>query len=127
VGFVALMKKMLFVLLAILHTSAFADFLHPMDFDGSEAQKQRVIEIIKAQVRKDYCEGAINLCQETTLRMMEKQNLNAFKKATAATDRKIMDRVIKDYCQGVIDLCSYTTIMMMYTQNLQASQKELGW
>lgn len=121
------MKKVLLVLLAITPLHAFADFIHPMDFDGSEAQKKRVVEIVKARVKKDYCEGVIDMCQDTTLRMMEKQNLDAFKQATAAADRKIMDRVIKDYCGGAVDMCNYSTIMMMYNQNFQASQKKLNW
>jgi hypothetical protein len=121
------MKKILLVLLTITPIYAFADFIHPMDFDGSKAQKIRVIEIIKARVKKDYCEGAIDMCQETTLRMMEKQSLDAFKQATAATNRKIMDRVIKDYCKGAVDMCTYSTIMMMYNQNLQASEQKLDW
>lgn len=67
------------------------------------------------------------MCQNTTLRMMEQQNLNAFKTAIQAKNRKIMDRVIKDYCQSGIDMCNYITILMMYNQNLQASQKQLDW
>jgi hypothetical protein len=119
--------KILFIILAFFPLHVFADFIHPMDFDGSEKQKKRVVEIIKDRVKKDYCEGVIDMCQATTLRMMEKQNLAAFKQASKAKNRNIMDRVIKDYCLGAIDMCNYTTIMMMYKQNLQASQKELNW
>ena len=107
--------------------AATADFIHPMDSDGSEAQKQRVIAIVKARVKHDYCDGQIDMCSATTLRMMEQQRLEAFKKASQATKRKIMDRVIKDYCQGAVDMCSYSTIWMMYEQNLKASEKSLEW
>jgi hypothetical protein len=102
-------------------------FIHPMDFDGSEEQKNNVIEIIKAQVKKDYCDGAVDMCQDTTLRRVEANNLEAFKEATHAKDRKIMDRVIKDYCQGAVAMCSYSTIWRVYQSNLEASQKKLGW
>ena len=98
-----------------------------MDFDGSESQKNRVTKIVKKRVRKDYCEGIVDMCQETTLRMMEQQNLEAFKKASKAKNRKIMDRVIKDYCEGSVDMCNYSTIWMMYQQNLAASEKSLEW
>ncbi|MDP2548873.1 hypothetical protein [Oceanobacter sp. 4_MG-2023] len=104
-----------------------AGFIHPMDFDGSEGQKAEVIQFIKSQVKKEYCSGAINMCQAMTLRMMEQQNLNAFKQATVATNRKIMDRVIQDYCHGPINMCNYQTIMMMYQQNLDASKQQLNW
>lgn len=113
--------------LLLTSAAAASDFIHPMDFDGSDAQKQRVITIVKARVKHDYCDGALDMCQATTLRMMEKQALDAFKKASKATNRPIMDRVIKDYCQGAIDMCNYTTIWMMYEQNLKASQKDLEW
>ena len=123
-----LLKKLsLFSLFIASASPAFAGFVHPMDFDGSEGQKAEVIQFIKSQVRKEYCDGAINMCQATTLRMMEQQNLNAFKQATRATNRKIMDRAIQDYCHGPINMCNYQTIMMMYQQNLNASKQQLNW
>ncbi|MCX8582583.1 MULTISPECIES: hypothetical protein [unclassified Gilliamella] len=115
------------ILLSILFsTAAQAKFIHPMDFDGSDAQKQEVIEYIKDNVKKDYCEQ-IDMCQPSNLRMMEQENLDAFKKATKATNRKIMDQVIKDYCNSGIDMCSYSTILMMYEENNKADKEELSW
>ena len=67
------------------------------------------------------------MCQPTTLRMMEKQNLTAFKKLTKVSDRTVLDRVIKDYCQGTLDMCTYTTLEMMYKQNAKATRQELSW
>lgn len=121
------MKKLLFFTFLFASLSAFADFVHPMDFDGSEAQKKRVIKIIKERVRKDYCNSELNMCQETTLRMMENENLRAFKQSTKAKNRRIMDRVIKDYCYSGLDMCNYSTIFMMYQENLKASQQSLKW
>jgi hypothetical protein len=47
------MKKLVIAILAIAPIHAFADteFIHPMDFDGSESQKEKVIDIIKSRVR----------------------------------------------------------------------------
>jgi hypothetical protein len=58
---------------------------------------------------------------------MEEKNLKAFKEATKATNRNIMDRVIKDYCNSGLDMCNYTTILMMYKKNVQAGGKSLSW
>lgn len=102
-----------------------ATFINPMDFDGSESQKNQVIEFITASVKKDYCEK-VDMCQESTLRMMEKQNLDSFKLATKATDRKIMNSVVRDYCKK-IDMCNYSTLWIMYKQNYEASNKKLSW
>ncbi|SHM31045.1 hypothetical protein [Vreelandella subglaciescola] len=123
------MNKAGLLLLVCLFFSfnAFADFIHPMDFDGSEAQKNRVIKIVKARVKKDYCDSGLDMCQSTTLRMMEGENLTAFKNASQAKNRKIMDRVIKDYCNSGLDMCSYTNIFMMYQENLKASKSSLSW
>lgn len=121
------MLKGILVLLALMPAIAAAGFIHPMDFNGSEAQKKEVVEYIKARVKHDYCDGQIDMCQATTLRMMEQQNLESFKKATQAKDRDIMDRAIKDYCHGGIDMCSYDTIWMMYQENLKASNEDLNW
>jgi hypothetical protein len=123
------MKALLAVITLIIPLHAFADakFIHPMDFNGSEQQKKNVIEIIKNRVNADYCQGAIDMCQPTTLRMMETQNLKAFKEASRANNRSIMDSVINDYCYGSIDMCNYTTILMMYKQNLTASKEKLAW
>ena len=107
--------------------NAFADFIHPMDFTGSDKEKSEVLHYVKERVKHDYCNSGLDMCQETTLRMMEKQNLNAFKKASKATDRKIMDKVIIDYCQSGLDMCSYQTISMMYDQNYNASKQETQW
>lgn len=120
------MKSSLLIVLLAVPFSASASFVHPMDFDGSEAQKEQVIQFIKETVKKDYC-GKVDMCNATTLRMMEKQNLDAFKQATQAKDRAVMDRVIKDYCNGAVDMCNYSTIKMMYDQNELASKQDLSW
>lgn len=119
----------MFLGLAVFAASfvANATFVHPMDFDGSEAHKQEVIEYIQANVREDYCDGSIDMCQPTILRMMEKQNLSAFKNLTTAKNRPILDQVIEDYCDGSVDMCSYATMDMMYKQNLKASGESLSW
>jgi hypothetical protein len=98
-----------------------------MDFDNSQLQRDQVIAYIKARVRHDYCNSGLDMCQNVILNMMEEKNLKAFKEATKATNRNIMDRVIKDYCNSGLDMCNYTTILMMYKKNVQAGGKSLSW
>lgn len=121
------MKKLvLFSLLASLPVIA-AEFIHPMDFKNTSAEKSQVIEYIKQKVHKDYCQSDVDMCDNITLRAMENENLNAFKKATQATNRSVMDRVIKDYCESDVDMCDYVTIYMMYKENEEAGAQELQW
>lgn len=98
-----------------------------MDFNGSDEQKKEVIQYIQSHVHKVYCDGKIDMCQETTLRMMEREELNSFKKAAQATNREIMDKVIKIYCKSSIDMCSYSNINMMYNENVKALKQSLTW
>jgi len=121
------MKKIIGLALLLTSTSALAGFVHPLDFDNSEAQKQEVISYIKDRVKADYCDGKLDMCQPTTLRRMENKNLESFKKLTKAEDRKILDRVIKDYCKRGLDMCTYSTIALMYEKNAKADKEELSW
>jgi hypothetical protein len=120
------MLKKLILATMLFSTAAHAKFIHPMDFDGSEAQKEEVIKYIKDNVKKDYCDK-LDMCQASNLRMMERENLNAFKKATQAKNRKIMDQVIHDYCTSGLDMCSYINIQMMYEENNKADNEKLSW
>lgn len=119
------MKKLIIAFLSMVSFSVSAKFIHPLDFDGSDAQKKEVIAYVQARVKQDYCQ-TVDMCQESMLRMMEKQNLNAFKKLTQATNRPVLDRAIHDYC-GTVDMCTYQMIDMMYNQNLKAAQQQLTW
>jgi len=121
------MRKLILISICLVPTLSFAKFINPLEFDGSDAQKQEVIQYIKDRVKAVYCDGQLNMCQETTLRMMEQENLKAFKEASQAKDKKIMESVINTYCNGSLNMCDYTTINMMYNQNHKASKEELQW
>jgi hypothetical protein len=60
-----------------------AAFVNPMKFDGSEAQKKVVIEYIQARVKKEDCDGQLDMCNYTTIKMMYDQNGNASKEKLA--------------------------------------------
>lgn len=77
----------------------------------------------KKQVKEDY--SAIGMDDPSTLRMMEKENLDAFKKLTKVSNITLLKKVIKTYCE--IDMCNYSTILMMYNEQNKASKKELEW
>lgn len=119
------MRKLIFLGLSLAPLFAFAKFVSPLAFDGSYAQKEEVIQFIKSNVHKIYCEDAPDACGDSTLRVMEKYELVSFKQATEATDKKIMQQVIDTYCKGKSEMCSYSTVVMMYRQNLKASPQKL--
>ena len=120
------MKKIAFVLIIVLFvcSALFAEgFIHPLDFRGTEQEKQAVIAFIQENVKETYT--AIGMGNPATLRMMEKVELGAFKELTQAKNRKLLDGVIETYCS--IGMCNYSTISMMYEEQLKASQEKLAW
>ena len=100
-----------------------ADFVHPLDFKGTKAEKQKVIAYIVKNVKATY--SKIGMDDPATLRMMEKEELDSFKKLCTANNRKLLDKVIATYCN--IGMCDYNTILMMYTERVNASKKSLEW
>ena len=121
-SFLSLVSAIL--ILPILSSTCIASgFIHPLDFNGTEAEKAAVISYIQSNVKETY--SKIGMDDPVTLRMMEKKELNAFKQLTKATNRNLLDDVIQRYC--AIGMCNYTTILMMYNKQLKASSEKLKW
>lgn len=113
-----------FVTLIFLASNIFGQkFVSPIGFNSTEENKAKVVAFIKKQVKEDYAK--IGMDDPMTLRMMEKENLDAFKKLTKATNTVLLRKVMKTYCD--IGMCNYSTIWMMYQEQNKASQQELKW
>ncbi len=98
-------------------------FVSPIGFVQNETNKQRVIRFIEHQVRTDY--AAIGITDPVTLRMMEDENMSAFKELIQVTNTALLRQVIDTYCE--IGMCNYSTIWMMYEEQAKASNKSLRW
>lgn len=117
-------KFILLIATLLLSFSAIAaGIIHPLDFRGTEAEKNKVIAQIKEGVKKRYTE--IGMGDPATLRMMEKEELASFKELTTVKNRKLLDSVIRQYCN--IGMCDYGTILMMYNEQDKASKEQLTW
>lgn len=121
------MKKIFIMIMAVLMLLSVnclaANFIHPLDFKGSKAEKEQVVKYIEENVKETY--SKIGMDNPSVLRMMEKANLDAFKKLMKATNRELLDKVIDTYCG--IGMCNYKTINMMYEKEFKESQKKLDW
>ncbi|OBQ56801.1 hypothetical protein [Halodesulfovibrio spirochaetisodalis] len=119
------MKKLLFVFLfSVVALPVFAaDFVSPINFTPTDESKRAVIEYIRQNVKQEY--SKIGMDSESTLRMMEKENLVAFKKLVTANDTELLARVIDQYCR--IGMCNYVTLQMMYEQEVKAKGESLKW
>jgi len=115
------MKKLLYTFLILLITPiTYAGGLaHPLDFKGTEKERNYVISYIKDNVKEQYTK--IGMGDPSTLRMMEKEELKSFKGLTKVKNKKLLDGVINQYCN--IGMCNYSTILMMYNEQNKASKK----
>ena len=119
------MKKLFLVFgIVFFASNLFAQsFVSPIDFISNETNKKRVISFIEKQVKDDY--SAIGMDNPLILRMMEAENLKAFRELTKVTNTSLLKDVIKDYCK--IGMCNYVIILMMYNEQNKASNKTLEW
>ena len=88
------MKNMILVISMILLSSNLVaqSFVTPINFVPTESNKQKVISFIKKQVKDDY--SAIGMDDPSTLRMMEEENLKAFKELTEVTNTPLLKKQI---------------------------------
>jgi hypothetical protein len=98
-------------------------FVSPIGFVQTEANQQKVIRFIESQVKRDM--SAIGMNDPMTLRMMEQENLDAFKELIRVSNTAMLRQVIETYCE--IGMCNYATIWMMYQEQRDASQQNLKW
>ena len=117
------MKKILLGMLLMVSFVYSSELIHPLDFNGTKAEKEKVVKLIEVYVKEVY--SKIGMGDAMTLRMMEAEELRAFKVLTKVESRKLLDSVMKTYC--AIGMCTYTTINMMYIEQDKASKGKLEW
>lgn len=99
------------------------NFINPMNFNGTDKEKDEVIEFIKVSTKKSL--ELIGMDSDTLKREMEQQQLNSFKELTKATDKEVMEKCIKNL--EMIGTLDYTLLKGTYDQEISAKNKELKW
>lgn len=117
------MKKIITLVLSLTITTFAYNFVNPINYNDSPQAREYVVNYIKEHTQKQYAE--IGMDDPLTLRMMESENLKAFKELIQVENKQLLERVIKDYC--AIGMCDYNTLKMMYNEQLKASSKQLKW
>ena len=118
------MIRFIVIVAMLLPLPVMAEFVHPMDYDGSFKQKRFLIDYIDERVRYEYCYKTKDSCRNTTLRMKLRQNMNAFEEATQAENRTLMDAAIAHNCSDAVDECNYPSILKHYKQALSETVKK---
>jgi len=98
-------------------------FVSPIGFVATDDSKADVLAFIKKQVKDDY--SKLGMDNPSTLRLMEQENLKAFKELIKVSNTTLLKQVIKTYCD--IGMCNYSTILMMYKEQEKDSKKSTEW
>ena len=117
------MKKLLLPLLCVPLIGFGQLFVSPINYVNNEVNQKKVISYIEKDVRQTY--SSIGMDDPVTLRMMEKENLNAFKELIRVENTSLLQKVIDTYCE--IGMCNYNTILMMYKEQDKANNETLEW
>jgi len=81
------------LIFSVLTSNSFASgFIHPLDFSGTEPDKSAVISYIQSNVKATY--SKIGMGDPSTLRMMENEELKAFKQLTRVTNEVFHNWII---------------------------------
>lgn len=100
-----------------------SEFINPMDFNGTDKEKEYIIEFIKEHTKKSL--DLIGMDSDILKREMEQQQLNSFKELTKAKDREVMENCIKNL--KMIGNYDYTLLKASYDQEMSAKDKKLEW
>lgn len=87
-----------------------SEFINPMNFNGTDEEKEQVIEFIKENAKKSL--ELIEMDSNILKREMEQQQLDSFKELTEAKDREVMEYCIKNL--KMIENLDYTLLKGSY-------------
>lgn len=115
------MKKLILTTAAIITTAvAFAQsFVNPIGYIDSETNRQQVVAYIHRNVTETYAKIGMN--DRSRLRMIEDENLEAFKKLIQVKDTELLGQVIRDYSKT--GRCDYSTFWMVYQEKEKGFRK----
>jgi hypothetical protein len=115
--------KRIFIFLLVSSLAFGANFVNPSSFKGTQKEKEAVVAWIKQNIKEEY--SAVGMDDPMTLRMMENEDLNAFKALTQVTDKDLLKNVMKQYRAAGMD--TYNVLLMMYKEQKKASNSSLNW
>lgn len=112
------------IFIALISITSYASSLiHPHSFKGSDIEKKQLIKQIQQAAKAKSV--LIGMNDPTTLRMMEKEELNAFKSLLKNSNKQLLDISIEQACGA--GMCDYSSINMLYQQHVQSNSSELEW
>lgn len=122
------MKSLLCVMgIAILLLAASCvdaqEFVSPVGFIDTQANRQKVMEYIKVQVREDASAKGENDPQK--IRYYERENLKAFKRLMKVKNTALLEKIIKECCE--IKQCSYLIFFLMYQDEDRSYPETIEW
>lgn len=90
-------------------------FVHPLKYDHSDEQTQKVVKYIRKSNIHKYCDRDSDACHPNVLELAKHENFEAFMELTAAEDKEYLNHVITEYCStNEVAKCRYEDILKVY-------------
>lgn len=122
------MRTIIFIIFAV-STLAFAQpiaFVHPLDFDGSDEQKEKVLAYIQDDILQHHCGPNDDSCHTSVIAIEREENFKAFLELTAVSNQEYLDKLIEEYCHSEFFNCTYENILKAYEENLWCDKGLIG-
>ena len=120
-----IMKKILLLLFLLFPSVSFGDnLISPIGFQDTDENRKKVLSFIEKNVKNEL--SSIGMDDPSYLRVIEKQELQAFKKLIKVKDTKLLRKVIIGNC-SIFGMCNYDSILVIYMQEKKASNSKLKW
>lgn len=118
-------KRMIsIVMLLFLASSVYAqEFVSPIGFVDNEANRKKVMEYIKKQVKEDAVSKGETYPDKRLFD--EYENLKAFKRLIKVKNTDLLQKVIKECCE--INLCNYVMIFTFYQDEDKNYPESIEW
>lgn len=115
-----------FLLLPMLAFGLPPKFIHPLEFDGSHDQTEKVLFYIQDDILENHCGPGDESCHSFIITFEREENFNAFMALTKVTNRDYLNRLIQEYCNSEFFKCTYANILKAYEENLWCDKGLIG-
>lgn len=102
------------------------EFVHPLEFDGSKEQQEKVLAYIQNDILQNHCGPKDDSCHSAIIAIEREENFKAFLELTAVTNKEYLDKLILEYCHSEFFKCTYENLLKAYEESLWCDKGLIG-
>jgi len=106
------MKKIVLTFLLTFSFTFSVSFINPINFNNNRAGQKKVNDWVKTRTKEQM--DVIGAGSPAYVKMMVRENLNAFKELLRVKDKALLAKIIKE--NRAVGADDYSSILLMYNQ-----------